>query len=616
MISDHDRWLLEEGTHERLYELLGCHLDADGATFRVWAPNAERVTVIGDFNGWDPWAHDMTWAGGGVWERHIPGVGAGVKYRYHVERRGWHAEKTDPVGFFGESPPGNASLTWDLSYEWSDDEWLSGRGGRQSQDAPISIYEMHVGSFRGPTRYRMIAEPLTEWVLRQGYTHVELLPVLEHPFYGSWGYQTTGYFSPTSRYGDPQDLMHLIDHLHQNGIGVILDWVPSHFPMDGHGLVHFDGTHLYEPADWRIGYQPDWGSAIFDYGRPEVRAYLISSAHFWIERYHIDAIRVDAVASMLYRDYSRGEGEWVPNELGGREYLEAIGFIRQLNLSLYRRHPGIQTIAEESTAWPLVSRPVEVGGLGFGYKWDMGWMNDTLRYMARDPIHRRYHHNELTFRAMYAGQENFVLPLSHDEVVHGKGSLLNKQPGDDWQRFAGLRLLFGHQWTTPGKKLVFMGCDLAMPNEWSHDSGLPWHLLDDPRHAGVAAWVADLNRVYRDEPAMHASDHRAEWFRWVTADDAAASTIAFVRYADGARPVLAVSNFTPQVWHGYRLGVPEPGQWSELLNSDATTYGGSGVGNLGGVAAEPVAAHGFDHSVVIEVPPLATVVLAPDVDAA
>ncbi len=615
MISDHDRWLLEEGTHEQLHELLGCHLDEEGATFRVWAPHAERVTVIGDFNGWEPWADDMTWAGGGVWETSIGGIAPGTRYKYHIERRGWYADKTDPVGFAAELPPGTASLAWDLSYDWGDGDWLATRGERQGRESPISIYEMHIGSWQGPTKYHLIADPLVEWVVREGYTHVEMLPPLEHPFYGSWGYQTTGYFAPTSRYGSPQELMMLIDKLHQAGVGVILDWVPSHFPMDGHGLIHFDGTHLYEPADWRIGYHPDWGSAIFDYGRPEVRAFLVSSAHFWIERYHIDALRVDAVASMLYRDYSRSEGEWIPNQFGGREHLEAIGFIRQLNDSVYRKHPGIQTIAEESTAWPLVSRPVEVGGLGFGYKWDMGWMNDTLRYIARDPVHRKYHHNELTFRAMYAGQENFVLPLSHDEVVHGKGSLLSKQPGDEWQKFAGLRLLLGYQWMTPGKKLLFMGGDLGAPNEWNHDSGLPWHLLDNSLHAGVAAWVADLNRVYRAEPALHASDHRPEWFRWVTPDDAAASTVAFVRYAVGARPVLAVGNFTPEVWRAYKVGVPEGGRWRTLLNSDAIDYAGSGVGPPPEVTAEQSPAHGYDHSIVIDIPPLGAVMMVPEREA-
>ncbi|HSF87112.1 MAG TPA: 1,4-alpha-glucan branching protein GlgB [Acidimicrobiia bacterium] len=614
MIGEYDRWLFEEGTHIDLHDVLGAHVHEDGTTFRVWAPNAQRVTLIGDFNGWDPWAHDMMRIDAGIWELDVPGLGAGQRYKFHIERDGWHADKTDPMALHNELPPGTASVTWTLGYEWGDAAWMEERGGRQTPDAPMSIYELHLGSWHGPTQYRRITEPLIEWVARQGYTHVELMPPMEHPFFGSWGYQTASYFAPTSRYGVPQDLMFLIDSLHQAGIGVLLDWVPSHFPMDGHSLIHFDGTHLYEPADWRIGYHPDWGSAIFDYGRPEVRAFLASSANFWIDRYHIDGLRVDAVASMLYRDYSREDGEWIPNEFGGREHLEAIGFLRHLNESLYTRHPGIQTIAEESTAWPLVSRPVSMGGLGFGYKWDMGWMNDTLRYIAREPVHRAYHHNELTFRAVYAGQENFVLPLSHDEVVHGKGSLLDKQPGDEWQRFAGLRLLLGHQWTTPGKKLLFMGGDIGAPNEWNHDSGLPWHVLDEPLHHGIAQWVADLNHLYRNEPALHRSDDRPEWFRWVVADDAGASTIAFVRYADGARPVLVVSNFTPEVWKGYRFGLPEGGRWEELLNGDAESYGGSGVGNLGGVAAEKIASHGYDWSVVVDVPPLATMILAPETD--
>jgi 1,4-alpha-glucan branching enzyme len=609
-----DAWLLEEGTHERLYEVLGCHLDQDGAIFRVWAPHADYAAVIGDWNGWSD-ADRMQPAGGGVWEARVDGVTQGAHYKYRIGRLGRSVDKTDPVGFSTEVSGDTggsavASVAWDLGYEWGDGEWMSRRGERQSHESPISILEVHLGSFRGPTRYRMVAEPLTEWVLRQGYTHVELLPVMEHPFYGSWGYQTTGYFAASSRYGEPQDLMYLVDHLHRNGIGVIFDWVPSHFPMDESGLMHFDGTHLYEPSDRRLGYHADWGSAVFDYGRPEVRAFLLSSAHFWIEVFHADGIRVDAVASMLYRDYSRGDA-WIANRYGGREYLEAIGFLRQLNESVYARHPGIQMFAEESTSWPMVTGPVSVGGLGFGFKWDMGWMNDTLRYVARDPVHRRWHHNELTFRAMYMGTESFVLPLSHDEVVHGKGSLLGKQTGDRWRRFAGLRLLFGHQWTTPGKKLLFMGCDLGMPGEWNHDASLPWDLLDLPEHAGVARWVEDLNRVYRAEPALHRSDNRPEWFRWVVADDAAASTLVFVRLADGARPVLVVSNFTPEVWTGYRCGVPEGGFWEEILNGDAAEYGGSGVGNLGGVEAEEIAAHGYEWSVALDIPPLATLVLAP-----
>ncbi|MBA2337489.1 MAG: 1,4-alpha-glucan branching protein GlgB, partial [Acidimicrobiia bacterium] len=593
-----------------IYEVLGCHLDTTGATFRVWAPQADFVAVVGDWNHWSG-ADRMEPVGGGVWVASIDGVGRGARYKYRIGRLGKSVDKTDPVGFFTEEGPGSASIAWDLDYEWGDGDWMATRGERQTHQSPISIYEVHVGSWQGPTRYRMLAEPLTEWVLRQGYTHVELLPVMEHPYYASWGYQTTGYFAASSRYGEPQDLMHLIDHLHRNGIGVILDWVPSHFPMDESGLVHFDGTHLYEPGDRRLGYQPDWGSAVFDYGRPEVRAFLVSSAHFWIEVFHADGIRVDAVASMLYRDYSRKDGEWLPNRNGGREYLEAIAFLRQLNDSVYARHPGIQMMAEESTSWPMVTGPVSVGGLGFGFKWDMGWMNDTLRYIRRDPIHRRWHHTELTFRAMYMGTESFVLPLSHDEVVHGKGSLLGKQPGDEWRRFAGVRVLLGHQWTTPGKKLLFMGCDLAMPGEWNHDAPLPWELLDQPAHAGVARWVEDLNRVYRAEPALHRSDSRPEWFRWVTADDAAGSTVAFVRFADGARPVLVITNFTPEVWTYYRLGVPEGGYWEEILNGDGAEYGGSGVGNVGGAVAEEVAANGFDWSITVNLPPLATLVLAP-----
>ncbi len=610
MLTDGDRWLLEEGTHQRLHDVLGGRLTPEGAVFKVWAPNAERVSVVGDFNGWVAGATPMEPSGGGVWAVDVPDTPQGTHYKFLLERYGWHGLKTDPFGYFTEEAPGSASILWDLGYDWGDDEWLAVRGERQAHDAPMSIYEMHLGSWQGPTRYRIIADPLIDYLLEMGYTHVELLPVMEHPFYGSWGYQTTGYFAASSRYGEPQDLMYLIDRIHQAGIGVILDWVPSHFPMDAAGLVHFDGTHLYESGDWRIGYHPDWGSAIFDYGRPEVRAFLLSSAHFWIEQYHADGLRVDAVASMLYRDYSRREGEWVANKYGGNENLEAIGFLHELNGSIYARHPDVHVIAEESTSYPKVSKPIDDGGLGFGYKWDMGWMNDTLRYIARDPVHRKYHHDELTFRAMYAGTENFVLPLSHDEVVHGKGSLLGKQAGDEWQRFAGLRLLLGHQWTTPGKKLLFMGGDFGMPGEWNHDAGLPWGLLEHPTHAGVKAWVADLNRVYRSEPALHLSDTRPEWFQWLAVDDAAAATIAFARSADGARTVVVVSNFTPEVWGSYRLGVPHAGHWEELLNSDAAHYGGSGVGNLGGVETEPVAAHGQEQSIAIGVPPLATVIFA------
>ena len=611
VISEHDRWLFEEGTHERLFDVLGAHVVAGGTRFRVWAPRADSVSVIGDFNRWTPSTTPLEPVGGGVWEGFAADVGHGAHYKFHIDAHGNAVDKSDPFALYAEVAPSMASIVWDLEYEWSDDPWLTTRGERQRADAPMSIYEVHLGSWHGPTRYRDIARPLADYVERQGYTHVELLPIAEHPFYGSWGYQTTGYFAPTSRYGAPQDLMYVIDYLHGRDIGVLLDWVPSHFPYDEAGLARFDGEPLFEHPDPRLGYHADWGSAVFDYGRPEVRAFLVSSAHLWIEKYHFDGLRVDAVASMLYRDYSRGDGQWLPNDLGGREYFEAIDFLRQLNASLYARHPGIQMIAEESTAWPQVSRPTETGGLGFGYKWDMGWMNDTLRYLARDPVHRRFHHNEITFRAMYAGTENFVLPLSHDEVVHGKGSLLAKQPGDKWQRFAGLRLLFGHQWTTPGKKLVFMGSDFGDPNEWDHDTGLPWHLLDEPAHDGVARWVADLNAAYRTEPALHCSDDRPVWFRWLDVDNVDESTVSFVRYADNARPVLVVSNFTPQVWSARRLGVPEMGVWTELLNSDAEIYGGSGVGNLGAVEAEATPCHGYDQSITVNVPPLATVVFVP-----
>ncbi|HYQ82665.1 MAG TPA: 1,4-alpha-glucan branching protein GlgB, partial [Rubrobacter sp.] len=597
-----------------------------GVWFAVWAPDAERVSVIGGFNGWDKRDHPMTIRqGSGIWELFVPGIGKGERYKYHVQSRfrGYRMDKADPFAFHTETPPRQASVVWDLDYEWGDGEWMAGRGERQSMSAPMSIYEVHLGSWRRVPEegnrsltYREIAPLLAGHVKKLGFTHVELLPIMEHPFFGSWGYQTTGYFAPTSRHGTPQDLMYLIDHLHQNGIGVILDWVPSHFPSDEFSLGFFDGTHLFEHADPRQGFHPDWQSYIFNYGRNEVRAFLTSSAIFWLEQYHADGLRVDAVASMLYLDYSRKAGEWIPNRYGGRENLESIHFLRTMNEEIYRTFPDAQTIAEESTSWPLVSRPLYVGGLGFGFKWDMGWMHDTLEYMAQDPIHRKYHHNKMTFRGMYAFTENFVLPISHDEVVHGKGSLINKMAGDEWQKRANLRLLYGYMWAQPGKKLLFMGCELAQYREWNHDASLDWHLLEDEGHAGIGRWLEDLNRLYREDPAMHELDVSPEGFQWIDANDAENSVFSFLRKGKTGEPVVVVFNFTPLPRENYRIGVPGGGHWKEILNSDAARYGGSNRGNMGGLDAVPIPLHGRSHSLTLALPPLGAVFLKREVAAA
>jgi len=616
-LSEQDLYLFNEGTHQRLYDHLGSHPTDEGATFAVWAPEAEQVSVIGDFNGWDPKANPLSpRASSGIWEGAVPSIGQGTLYKYWVRGRNGHEEaKADPYGVHFETPPKTASVVWDLAYEWGDAEWMESRQDRNALNAPMSIYEVHLGSWRRvpeeddrPLSYREVAEPLADYVSEQGFTHVELLPVMEHPFGGSWGYQVTGYFAPTSRFGTPQDFMYLVDVLHRRGIGVILDWVPAHFPTDAHGLGLFDGSHLYEHADPRVGFHPDWKSYIFNYDRHEVRSFLLSSARFWCDVYHADGLRVDGVASMLYRDYSREDGEWIPNEHGGRENLGAIMFLRMMNEALYASCPGTQTIAEESTSWPMVSRPTFVGGLGFGLKWDMGWMHDSLRFLERDPIHRRYHHNEITFRSLYAFHENFVLPLSHDEVVHGKGSLLNKMPGDRWQKFANLRLLYGYMYSQPGKKLLFMGSELAQWREWSHDSSLDWHLLEESAHGGVQALVRDLNRVYASEPAMHARDAEPEGFEWIDGSDSERSVLSYVRHGvDGDPPMLVVLNFTPVVRYDYRVGVPVSGAWREVLNTDSEIYGGSGVGNLGEVHAEPIESHGRPTSVRVTLPPLAAV---------
>jgi 1,4-alpha-glucan branching enzyme len=620
LLTDQDLFLFNEGRHFRAYNKLGAHLlevgKQSGTSFAVWAPNAREVSVVGDFNHWTPGAHPLRSRGNsGIWEGFIPKIRKGALYKFHIisHHLGYVADKADPFGVFHEQAPSTASIVWDLDYQWSDQKWMSERGARESLQAPISIYEVHLGSWmRVPEdgnrslTYREMAPRLADHVNRMQFTHVELLPIMEHPFYGSWGYQTTGYFAPTSRYGPPQDFMYLVDYLHQRGIGVILDWVPSHFPSDGHALSYFDGTHLFEHEDWRSGFHPDWNTYIYNYGRNEVRSFLLSSGMFWLDRYHADGLRVDAVASMLYLDYSRQPGEWIPNKFGGRENLDAIEFLRQLNQEAYREHPDIQTYAEESTAWPMVSRPIYVGGLGFGMKWDMGWMHDTLAYMQHDPVHRQYHQNQLTFRAIYSFTENFVLPLSHDEVVHGKGSLIEKMPGDSWQKFANLRLLFGYMYAQPGKKLLFMGNEFGQGREWAHDSSLEWHLLQLPQHQGIQSWVEQLNRIYRSEKALHEFDTDSHGFEWVDCNDTANSTISFLRKSP-RETILVVCNFTPVPRESYHVGVPVGGFWRELLNSDGKEYGGSGWGNFGGKHAEEIPAHGRPFSLTIALPPLGVV---------
>jgi 1,4-alpha-glucan branching enzyme len=617
LLTSDDLYLFNEGTHARLYEKLGAHpatVDGiDGAYFGVWAPNARQVTVEAYGQG----SYSLRSRGNsGIWESFVPGIAPGAIYKYRITSNyaNYQAEKADPFAFYAEVPPKTASIVQPLDHEWRDGDWMTNRKGRNALDAPISIYEMHLGSWRRKPDgtwlgYRELAPQLVEHLLRAGFTHVEFLPIMEHPFYGSWGYQTTSYFAPTSRYGSPTDFMYLIDQLHQNGIGVILDWVPSHFPTDGHALSYFDGTHLYEHADSRQGFHPDWKSYIFNYGRSEVRSFLLSSALFWLDKYHIDALRVDAVASMLYLDYSRKAGEWIPNEHGGNENLAAIGFLRQFNQQVYRAYPDVQTIAEESTAWPMVSRPVYVGGLGFGMKWDMGWMHDTLHYMQKDSVYRKFEHNALTFRGMYQYSENFVLSLSHDEVVYGKGTIWNKMAGDEWQKFANLRLLYGYMYTLPGKKLLFMGSEFAERHEWSHEGQLDWGLLGDQRNQGILNWMADLNRVYRQEPALYEKDVQAGGFEWIDCCDSESSVISYVRIGKSdPTGIVVICNFTPVPRYNYRLGVSAGGYWRELLNSDAPYYGGSGMGNGGGAESIPIAVHGRAHSLNITLPPLAIVV--------
>ena len=620
-LTDHDLYLFNEGTHFRLYDKMGARLRTEneqtGVFFAVWAPNAGQVSVMGDFNGWDKTSVPLYPRGqSGIWEGFVPGLGPGAVYKYHVVSRyaGFAADKADPFALFAEVPPRTGSIVWDLAYEWRDQDWMTHRGRRQALRAPLTIYELHVGSWRRrdgrSLSYRELAEQLPAYVKDLGFTHVEFMPVMEHPFYGSWGYQITGFFAPTSRYGTPQDFMHLIDVLHQHGIGVILDWVPSHFPTDEHGLAYFDGTHLYEHADMRQGFHPDWNSYIFNYGRKEVVSFLLSNALFWLDRYHLDGLRVDAVASMLYLDYSRKEGEWIPNVHGGRENLDAIAFLRRFNAEVFASHPDVQTVAEESTAWPMVSRPTYVGGLGFGMKWDMGWMHDSLQYFSKDPVHRKYHHDKLTFRMIYAFSENFVLPLSHDEVVHGKGSLAGRMPGHDAQKLANLRLLFGYMYAQPAKKLLFMGGELGQWKEWNHESSLDWHLLEDARHLGVQRWLADLNRLYREEPALHELDCDPAGFEWIDCQDSENSVLMLLRKArGGAPPVVVALNFTPVARDDYRVGVPGAGFWWEVLNSDAEDYGGGGQGNMGGQEASAIPAHGRPFSLNLVLPPLSAVFL-------
>ena len=619
LLTDYDLHLLTEGTHYRSFEKLGAHVTDGGTHFAVWAPNAD-VSLIGDFNEWKAGATPMQLRSeAGIWELFVPGMSSGARYKYHIASRvnTYTAAKSDPYAFFAELRPGTASRVWDLDhFEWHDAEWMN-RRPTTLLTCPMSIYEVHAGSWmRAPEEgnrwltYRELAHKLGDYVCEMGYTHVEFLPIAEHPFDGSWGYQVTAYFAPTSRFGTPADFMYLVDYLHERGIGVILDWVPAHFPTDEHGLAYFDGTHLYEHSDPRQGMQREWNTMLFNFGRREVRNFLVSNALFWLERYHIDGLRTDAVASMLYLDYARQPGDWIPNRYGGKENLDAIDFLRNLNERVYSDHPRAATIAEESTAWPMVSKPTYLGGLGFGFKWNMGWMHDTLSFMSKDPIYRIFHHNQITFSLMYAFSENFILPLSHDEVVYGKGSMIRKMPGDDWQKFANLRLLYGYMYGHPGKKLLFMGNDFGQWNEWNHDSSLDWHLLTEgSRHKQLQRWVRDLNTMLRAEHALYELDSDGAGFEWIDCNDVARSMLSFLR--KGNRPedtLLYVCNFTPLPRPNYRVGAPAGGFWKEILNSDAPLYGGSGQGNMGGVEASPLPVHGRPWSLSITAPPLGLVV--------
>lgn len=623
LFTDFDINLFKGGKHFRGYEKFGSHPmtrdGVDGTYFSVWAPNAQSVSVIGDFNGWNRESHYLSvrWDSSGIWEGFIPHVKQGNLYKFFIRSHvnNYCVEKKDPYAFFNQVPPETASVVWDLGYEWSDKKWMNSRAKKNAYNAPISVYEIHLGSWRrNPEEgnrhltYRELAVELVDYLKEMGYTHVEFMPIMEHPFYGSWGYQTIGYFSPTSRYGTPQDLMYLIDCLHRNDIGVILDWVPSHFPSDEVGLVYFDGTHIYEHGDPQKGIHPDWDCCVFNNGRNEIKEFLISSALFWFDKYHVDGLRVDAVASMLYLDYSRQEGAWSPNKYGGRENLESIDLIQELNTTVYGNYPDVQMIAEESTAWGNVSRPVDVGGLGFGMKWNMGWMHDTLLYFSKDPIYRKYHQNDLTFSMLYAYTENFLLSLSHDEVVYGKGSMISKMPCDDWQKFANLRVLYSYMYAHPGKKLLFMGGEFAQWSEWHHEASLDWGLLQYDRHQGIQKLVKDINHMYKRERALHYYDFAPEGFQWIDAGDWEKSLLVFVRKSEKEdEDIVVVCNFTPTPWQKYRIGVPHAGFWKEILNSDAVEYGGSGMGSMGGILSEKKESHGKKNSIAITVPPLASV---------
>lgn len=625
-LTDFDLHLLGEGAHYRNYEKLGAHLTElegePGVRFAVWAPNARSVSVIGDFNGWNGDSHAMRCRGdSGIWETFVPGIGHGENYKYLIRSNfnGHEAEKADPYGFAAEVRPKTASKVWDLGgYEWGDQRWMRGRGERHRRDRPVSIYEVHLGSWmRAPENngwltYRDLAPKLADYCRQMNFTHVEFLPPTEHPFDASWGYQTVGYYAPTSRFGTPQEFMELVDVLHQAEIGVLIDWVPAHFPYDPHGLVYFDGTALYEHADPKQGRHPHWDTMVFNYGRREVSNFLIGNALFWLDRYHIDGLRVDAVASMLYLDYGREEGEWIPNQYGGKENIEAIEFLRRLNERIYAEHPDVMTFAEESTSWPMVSQPTYLGGLGFGFKWNMGWMNDILSYFARDPIHRQYHHNDLTFSMLYAFSENFTLPFSHDEVVHGKGSLVSKMPGDEWQQYANLRALYGYMFGHPGKKLLFMGCEFGQRSEWNHATSLEWHVLEYPHHRGVQRLVEDLNKLYRDEPALYERDADWQGFEWIDCSDSPSNVVSFLRRGTDPNDVVVfVCNFSPAVRHGYGVGVPKLGRWREVLNTDAEIYGGSNQGNAGLVETLEQETHGRPGTLLLTLPPLAVLALKP-----
>jgi 1,4-alpha-glucan branching enzyme len=626
-LSEFDLYLLAEGTHNRAYEKLGAHLSErdgrGGVHFAVWAPNAERVSIVGDFNQWNSATDLMRPSSAGVWEGFVPDIGPGAVYKYHVVSRDrrYAVDKADPYGFAAEIRPRTASRVWDLhDYSWLDNSWMANRAKNNSLNAPISIYEMHLGSWKrvpGEANrwltYREMAPLLAEYVHEAGFTHVQFLPIMEHPFDGSWGYQIIGYFAPTSRFGTPSDFMYLIDYLHQRGIGVILDWVPAHFPKDEAGLGYFDGSHLYEHADPKQAEQPDWNTFVFNYGRNEVQNFLMNNALFWFDKYHVDGLRVDAVASMLYLDYGKREGQWIPNRYGGKENIEAIHLLKAVNERVYESFPDVMMIAEESTAWPQVSRPIYLGGLGFGLKWNMGWMHDVLEYMSQDPVLRSYHHAKITFSLVYAFSENFVLPFSHDEVVYGKGSMLRKMPGDEWQKFANLRLLYGFMFGHPGKKLLFMGDEFGQWSEWNHDVGLEWDLLKNPLHAGLLRWVRDLNTVYRGQSSLHESDFDAAGFEWVDCKDSEQSIISFLRRGPSSDDqILFVCNFTPVVRENYRVGVPVKGLWKEVLNSDAPLYGGSGQGNLGGLSTIPLPIHGRPFTLNMRLPPLGMVAFQAD----